>query len=230
MAFSIGDQTLEICMPPPDYIQRAYQRNKNAAYWAQVWPAAIGLCMFLQKYKEYVVDQQVLELAAGLGLPGLYAASFAKQVTISDKEVFASEYVKRSAEQLQLNNVTAIALDWKDAVTLPLPDAVLLSDVNYEPEVFNELKKVIDYFLQHSVTVIISTPQRLVAKPFIITLLPYVVQQWNGTVTLNDVETDVSVFVFRQAQHDDSAGSARRFGKLSTMIRQAQRDDSASSP
>ena len=198
-AFSIGDQTLEICIPPPDYIQQAYQHHKNAAYWAQVWPAAIGLCMFLQQHQEYVADQKVLELAAGLGLPGLYAASFARQVTISDKEALASDYVKQSAEQLQLHHVTAHTLDWKDAVTEPLPDVVLLSDVNYEPEVFTELKKVIDHFLKHHITVIISTPQRLVAKPFVITLLPFVVQQWNGTIVLNDTETDVSVFVLKEA-------------------------------
>ncbi|WP_300597805.1 methyltransferase [Niabella sp.] len=185
-------------MPQPDNIQQGYQHNKNAAYWAQVWPAAIGLCMFLQQHKEYVADQQVLELAAGLGLPGLYAGFLAKQVTISDREALASDYVKRSAEQLQLYNVTAKPLDWKDAVTLPLPDVVLLSDVNYEPAVFTELKKVIDHFLQNKVTVIISTPQRLMAKPFITPLLPYATLQWNCTVTLNHTGTDISIFVLNR--------------------------------
>lgn len=194
-AFAIGDRCLEICMPPPDFVQQAYEHNKNAAYWAQVWPAAIGLCMFLLRHQQYIKDQQVLELAAGLGLPGLYAASFAKQVTISDKEALASDYVERSAELLQLNNVTAKTLDWKDAITQPLPDVVLLSDVNYEPDVFAGLKKMIDHFLQHDITVIISTPQRLVAKSFINTLLPYTTLQWTSTVSLNNREIDVSVFV-----------------------------------
>ncbi|WP_018630517.1 class I SAM-dependent methyltransferase [Niabella aurantiaca] len=196
-AFAIGDHNLEICMPLPGFVQQAYRYNKNAAYWAQVWPAAIGLCLFLQQHKEYITDQQVLELAAGLGLPGLYAAPVAKHVTISDKEALASAYVKRSAAQLQLKNVTATTLNWENALALPLPGVVLLSDVNYEPAVFAGLKKVIDHFLQHQVTVIISTPQRLMAKPFITTLLPYAAQQWNSAVTLNDKETDVSVFVLR---------------------------------
>ncbi len=194
-AFLIGDRRLEICIPPPDFVQQAYVHHKDAAYWAQVWPAAVGLCMFLQQHPRYITGQQVLELAAGLGLPGLYAASQARQVTISDKEALASDYVKRSAEHLLLNNITAEALDWKDAVTQPLPDVVLLSDVNYAPDVFAELKKVIDHFLQHAVTVIISTPQRLVAKSFITTLLPYTTVQWSTTVTLDNREADVSVFV-----------------------------------
>ncbi|AHF17952.1 class I SAM-dependent methyltransferase [Niabella soli] len=194
-AFAIGDRSLEIYLPSSDYIQQAYQHNKNAAYWAQVWPAAIGLCLFLQQHPQYITSKQVLELAAGLGLPGLYAATLAQHVVISDKEALAAAYVKKSAAHLQLENVTAIALDWQDAVTLPLPDVVLLSDVNYEPAVFAELKKVIDHFLQHKVAVIISTPQRLVAKPFITTLLPHATLQWSTIVTFNNTETDVSVFV-----------------------------------
>ncbi|MBO9618860.1 MAG: methyltransferase [Niabella sp.] len=194
-AFVIGNHKLEICMPAPEFVQQTYQRNKNAAYWAQVWPAAIGLCVFLQQHPQYITNKQVLELAAGLGLPGLYAAAFAQHATISDKEALATDYIKKSAEQLQLKNVTAIALDWRDAVTRPLPDVVLLSDVNYEPAVFVELKKVINHFWQHKVTIIISTPQRLVAKPFITTLLPKTTQQWNTAIILNNTETDVSVFV-----------------------------------
>ncbi|MBO9591525.1 MAG: methyltransferase [Niabella sp.] len=199
-AFLIGDRRLEIFMPPPDVVQQAYIHNKNAAYWAQVWPAAVGLCIFLQQHPQYITGQKVLELAAGLGLPGLYAASLARRVTISDKEALAGSYVKRSATHLQLNNVTVEALDWKDAIAQPLPDVVLLSDVNYAPEVFAELKKVIGHFLQQAVTVIISTPQRLVAKPFITTLLPYAAVQWSTAVALDNREADVSVFVLTGQQ------------------------------
>lgn len=86
-------------------------------------------------------------------------------------------------------------MDWKDAVQLPLPDTLLLSDVNYEPKVFDELLKVSEHFLSNNVTIIISTPQRLVAKPFINRLLLYCHLQWSCNVLLNGKETGVSVFV-----------------------------------
>ena len=96
---------------------------------------------------------------------------------------------------LQLKNARATKMDWKNAVKTALPDVLLLSDVNYEPEVFEELMRVLEHFLHNKVTIIISTPQRLVAKPFINMLLPYCTQQWNGQVVLNGRETGVSVFV-----------------------------------
>lgn len=193
--FSISNTRLEIFIPDAEAVQKIYSNNKHAAYWAQVWPASIGLCHFLYKHPHYIEERNVVELAAGLGLPGLYAATMAKQVTITDREEQAVACIQQSIMHLQLKNAQATKMDWKNAVKTALPDVLLLSDVNYEPEVFEELMRVLEHFLHNKVTIIISTPQRLVAKPFINMLLPYCTQQWNGQVVLNERETGVSVFV-----------------------------------
>ena len=193
--FSIANTQLEIYVPNAEAVQRAYSNNKDAAYWAQVWPASIGLCNFLQEHPHYIGGKNVLELAAGLGLPGLYAAGIAKEGTLTDREEQAVACIQQSVAHLQLKNTEAIVMDWKNAMQAPLPDVLLLSDVNYEPAVFDELLTVLEYFLQHKVAIIISTPQRLVAKQFINSLLPYCLQQWNGEVVWNGSATGVSVLV-----------------------------------
>ena len=193
--FIIDDQSLEIFIPQAEAVEETYLHNKEAAYWAQVWPASIGLCRFLKEHPHYITDKTVLELAAGLGLPGLYIAPQAKQITITDRDALAVKCVKQSATYLQTQNVYTAVLDWKNAVQLPLPDTLLLSDVNYEPAVFDELLKVLEHFLYNKVSIIISTPQRLVAKQFINSLLPYCSLQWNCNVLLHAKETGVSVFV-----------------------------------
>lgn len=167
------DNDFTIFIPDPGEIAEQYKHDKHAAYWAQVWPASVGLCRFVQKHSHFIKNKTVLELAAGLGLAGLYAAQFAKQVHITDIEPQAMEYIQESIAYNQLNNVTYAVMNWKDAAQLPLPEVVLLSDVNYSPEVFEELEKVILHFIQNKITVILSTPQRLVAKEFINGLLPY---------------------------------------------------------
>jgi predicted nicotinamide N-methyase len=196
--FTIANTQLEIYIPDAEAVQKTYSNNKDAAYWAQVWPASVGLCNFLQDHPHYIEGRNILELAAGLGLPGLYAAATAKQVTITDREEQAVACIQQSIAHLQLKNTMAAAMDWKDAVQYPLPDVLLLSDVNYEPAVFDELLHVLEYFLQHKVTIIISTPQRLVAKQFINSLLPYSSQQWNGEVVWNGKATGVSIFVLER--------------------------------
>lgn len=195
--FLLSNTSLEIYVPEELLIQQLYQHNRTDAYWAKVWPASVALCLFLQQHPYLIRDQKILELAGGLGLSGLYASFLAQQVTITDKEPLAATFVQQSALHLGLKNVASKALNWKDSIKEALPDVVLLSDVNYEPAVFNELKQVLHFFLSNNVTVIISTPQRLVAKPFIVELLPYSHLQWNSTVLLQQKETAVSVFVLK---------------------------------
>ena len=193
--FTINNTKLEIYVPEVVAIQKEYLNKKEAAYWAQIWPAAIGLCKFLQTHPVYIADKKILELAAGLGLPGLFAAGTAGQVWITDRDGEAVGYVQQSIQHLQLLNAQAMVLDWKNAASMLLPDVLLLSDVNYEPAVFDELLKVLDHFLRNKVTIIISTPQRLVAKAFINRLLPYCTMQWNTNIVLNENDTGVSIFV-----------------------------------
>ena len=94
--FPIANTSLEIYIPDAEAVQKIYSNNKGAAYWAQVRPASIGLCNFLQERPQYIKGKSLLELAAGLGLPGLYAAGGAKQVTITDREEQAASCIQQS--------------------------------------------------------------------------------------------------------------------------------------
>ncbi len=107
-------------------------------------------------------------------------------------------FVQQSALHLGLKNVITKTLNWKDALQEPLPELVLLSDVNYEPAVFEELKQVLLLYLTQKVPVIISTPQRLVAREFIMELMPYSSLQWNCIVPLHNKKTGVSIFVLER--------------------------------
>jgi predicted nicotinamide N-methyase len=94
--------------------------------------------------------------------------------------------------------VQSAVADWNDYASLPMPDTILLSDVNYEPVQFNQLLKVIQVYLQNHCTVLLSSPQRLMAKPFIEQLLPFCKQQEEIMVTEKGIETAVSIFVLQQ--------------------------------
>lgn len=193
-SFAIGDKSIRIYVPEAAAIQAAY-KQQQVPYWAQVWHAAIGLCSFLQQHPEYIRNKIVLELGAGLGLPGIAAATTAKQVCISDKSATAIVIVEQSVVHHQLNNVSCKVIDWNSIEGISIPDIVLLSDINYEPDAFAMLLKLIDYFLDNNCIIILSTPQRLMAKPFIEQLLIHCIQQTTITVQLRGKQEDISVFV-----------------------------------
>ncbi len=193
--YFLNDKCIEIYVPEERAIQQLYRNNKQDAYWAKVWPASVGLCLFLEQYTHLIRDKKILELAAGLGLVGLYTAQHAKEVTITDIEPQAASFVRQSALHLQLKNIITQTLNWKDATQMADPDVVLLSDVNYAPSMFDELQQVIENFLQKNIRVIISTPQRLAARVFMTRLLKHSSLQWNTIVAGDGVENEISVFV-----------------------------------
>lgn len=169
----------------------------HSHYWAKVWPAAIGLCDFLAVNIDYIKAKKVTELAAGLGLPSLFAAAHAASVVCTDIEPAAMDLARRSADYNRLTNVECRVASWNETDAANIPDVILLSDVNYEPVVFNDLNKAILFYLEQQCTIILSSPQRLMAKPFIEKLLPYCRQQEEITVHDNGIATAVSIFVLR---------------------------------
>lgn len=193
-SFTIGNKTISIFVPDSIAIEEAYKKE-HAPYWAQVWHAAIGLCIFLQQHPEYINKRTVLELGAGLGLPGIVAAATAKNICISDKSAEVIAIVQQSVLHHHLNNVSCKVLDWNDIDLVAIPDVVLLSDINYEPDAFAALLKMIDHFLYRNCTIILSTPQRLMGKVFIESLLVYTITQATIPVLLRGRQEDISVFV-----------------------------------
>jgi methyltransferase-like protein 23 len=189
-SFVIGNDTIEIYVPTMDSVKQVYeqQKEKNAGspfpYWAKVWPSALALCEFLTAHSSFIKNKQVLELAAGVGLPGFIAARYAKTVCISDYSPDALELLIKTVHHLQVSNVTCRLLDLHHLPADTNADIILLSDINYAPENFEKFYEVIECFLQSGSTIIISTPQRLMAKPFVERLLPFCIQYEEISVSI----------------------------------------------
>ena len=177
--FRFGDYKVDAFVPEPSALQQAYEKQLQTdpttptPYWAQVWPSAFALCEFIATQPEWLQNKKVLELAAGLGLPSLLAAQFASEIVCSDHVPAAVELMQQSIEKNQLTNIKATVIDWNNVPDDLSCDVLLLSDINYEPQVFETVFNVIVSFLQKGTTVLLSTPQRLMAKPFIDRILPY---------------------------------------------------------
>lgn len=199
--FFFNNYRIEIFIPDSNTIKNDYKKGAPdfiSPYWAKLWPSAIGLCQFLQNNLHYIKNKKVLELAAGLGLPGIFCAAHASQVCISDIEPQAVELARQSALHNQLANVSCQVIDWNQLKDVDIPDVLLLSDINYEPAQFEKLESVIRYFLSNHCTIILSTSQRLMAKDFINQLLPYCKEQATATTDLKGLQTDISILVLKE--------------------------------
>jgi methyltransferase-like protein 23 len=192
--------TIDLFVPDAQEVQHNYFQQKQVKtdipfpHWTKLWPAALAMSDFIHGHPELVKDKKVLELAAGLGLPSFITARYATTVCCSDYLEEAVTAMSKSVQHLQLTNVTCELLDWNQLPDDLTTDVLLLSDINYDPDQFDKLFEVLQRFLQQGTLIILTTPQRLMAKPFIEKLLPFCKQQFEMTVN----DTSVSLLILQQ--------------------------------
>ncbi|MFT3827123.1 MAG: methyltransferase domain-containing protein [Chitinophagaceae bacterium] len=196
-----GGLELSLFVPEPAYIQHTYynlvESNKDIPfpYWAKLWPSSLAMAIFLQQQTGYIKDKKVLELAAGLGLPSLVAAKYADRVCCSDYIADAVKVMQQTMAHHKLSNVECRVLNWHRLPADLTAEVLLLSDINYDPFEFDILFHVIKRFMETGTTIILSTPQRLMAKTFIERLLPWCVKQEEIAVPEGGQDTMISVLV-----------------------------------
>lgn len=195
--FQFGEQPVVLALPDMDMLKSQWQQGLQPAeefpFWAKLWPAALGVCTFLTRYPDYIKNKRVLELAAGLGLPSLVAARQAATVVSSDYAMDCLPYLQQSVLLNGLDNVQVRLIDWNKLPADLVVDTVILSDINYDPSVFPQLEFLFNQLLQQGITIILSTPQRLMGKPFLMSFMPFCV----FTETITADEQEISVFVYQ---------------------------------
>ncbi len=207
--FQFNALTLKLCIPNNHDLFFAYKQNNEHQlfpvdgvkstfpYWAKVWHSAIATSNFITKHNTIFENKIVLELGAGLGLPGLVASTIAKNVIISDYIEDALFYVNQSVHKNNIHNVFTKVIDWNCLPQNIDFDILLMSDVNYEVHEFNNLEKIFLQYLKNNKTIVLATPQRLMAKQFIAKLLSFTVLNEEMEIKFDDEIQYVNILVLK---------------------------------
>ena len=169
--------------------------NTPFPFWAKLWPSSIALLDVLKAHPYLIQNKHVLEIGAGIGLPSLMMADIAESVQISDYDKEAVALLQKNIEHLQLQNAEALQLDWNAIPENIEPDVVLLSDVNYDPAQFDVLIQLIEQFILQGSSIILSTPQRIMASPFVQKLEAYIQARYEAMVDENNIPKEISILV-----------------------------------
>jgi predicted nicotinamide N-methyase len=164
-------------------------------FWAKLWPSSIALLDVLKAHPHLIENKHVLEIAAGIGLPSLMMADITKSIQISDYDKEAVALLQKNIEHLQLQNAQALQIDWNNVPENLHPEVILLSDVNYDPIQFDVLISLIDKFMNQGSTIILSTPQRIMASPFVQKLEAYILNRHDTLVDENGIHKEISILV-----------------------------------
>jgi predicted nicotinamide N-methyase len=201
MTIEIGVIKMQLYVPDPESVKQNYAlekiRNPESPFpfWAKLWPSSIAMAEYLLSNQGLLKGKNVLEIAAGLGLPSLVAALYAEQVCCSDYLPEAVDLVRKSVLLNQLSNLDCQLYNWHHLPDDLTADIMLMSDVNYDPAEFDQLAAVCEKFLLSGTTIILTTPGRIMAKEFIHRLNHWVKEK--SEINVNP-ELPVYVFLLRQ--------------------------------
>ena len=187
----------------PDYeqVKQVYaslikiEPNTPFPFWAKLWPSSIALVNVLENNPDWIRDKHVLELGAGIGLPSLMLAGVAKSIQVSDYADEAVELLQKNIAHLNLMNVQALQLDWNHLPISIQPDVLILSDVNYDPSQFDTLIQIITRKILDGCTILLATPQRIMASPFVQALETYIQTTYVEVVNENASAIEISILV-----------------------------------
>ncbi|XP_072224215.1 histone-arginine methyltransferase METTL23 isoform X1 [Leuresthes tenuis] len=114
-------------------------------YGMYVWPCAVVLAQYLWTHREELRGRKVLELGAGVSLPGVVAARCGADVILSDSadKPLCLQNCRRSCEANGLQDVAVLGLSWGEVspelLLLPRVHVILGSDLFYDPEDFEDI-------------------------------------------------------------------------------------------
>lgn len=113
---TVGGKTLQIVQVRDTgrLLEAQFSRKDPLAdfpFWARVWEASIILSHELSRIPPEK-GKDMLEIGAGLGVAGLFAAAFGHKVTITDYEEDALVLAMMSAQLNQLEDIRFQRLDW----------------------------------------------------------------------------------------------------------------------
>ncbi|XP_026523318.1 methyltransferase-like protein 23 [Notechis scutatus] len=125
-------------------------------YGMYVWPCAVVLAQYIWFHRRLLFGKRILEIGAGVSLPGIVAAKCGAEVILSDNADFSEclDNCRRSCQMNNLSGICVIGLTWGHVspcmLSLAPVDFILGADVLFEPEDFEDVVSTVHYLMERN--------------------------------------------------------------------------------
>lgn len=139
-------------------------------YGFLLWEAAVGLARHLADQAKPLHGKQVLELGAGVGLPGLVARSLGATVCQTDYQADALLLAQWNAQQNGIDGIETFLADWRTWRHPPHYELILGADILYDATLHFYLEAIFRKNLLPGGRLCLSDPGRPQALDFAVQL------------------------------------------------------------
>jgi len=151
-------------------VRAAYAADDYIPYWADLWPAARMLAKAVgrEPWDTHAGGGQLhaLEIACGLGLPGIAALARGLRVTFSDIDELALEYAAGNARRNGFTDFDTVAIDLRSPPAGLQFGVILGADLLYDEKLVGPVVAFLSAALTPGGVALLADPDRVAAKSF----------------------------------------------------------------
>ena len=168
---NLGDREIKIkIVKNSEEILTDSINDEETPLWVELWPSSLALARWIWD-SDYLPGKSVLELGAGLGLPGIVAGLKGANVLQTDYAAEALEVAKETAALNMVNGIRTEVADWRNFDISESFDCIIGSDIMYHPELNPYLKQIFKNNLRPGGTIVMADAGRKDSLAFIRELL-----------------------------------------------------------
>lgn len=166
-------------------------------YWAKVWDSSLLLAYFMGK-QPVVLGRRILEIGAGVGVVGIYAALCGHRVTVTDNNDDALRFARANALMNDAQQVEVLKLDWNDPTFSETYDVIVGSEIVYERESYPALVQFLRRTLAPGGIIFLAKNAGLHAPSFFVELTKYFeFKQTTQTIQADGESQEIVLYAIR---------------------------------
>jgi predicted nicotinamide N-methyase len=169
-------------------------------FWAKVWESGFVLAHFLGR-QPVVAGRRILEIGAGIGIVGVYAALCGHDVTITDNNGDALLFARGHTLLNGCPHVPVRHLDWRTPELDRPYDMIVGADVVYDRRSYGDLVRFLKAALAPDGIVFLAKNEQFQARAFLAALTEnFEFKQSVQTIRSEDRIQQISLFAIRPKQ------------------------------
>jgi predicted nicotinamide N-methyase len=143
-------------------------KTNRLPYGVSLWPSGIALAHEIANRAKDFESRTVLELGAGIGLPGIVAASLgASRVVQTDQDELVLHLCQRNGERNQVRQVEYQVANWTAWTDSQQYDWIIGSDILYGDTFHPNLRKIFETNLSAGGRILVADPFRALGFRFL---------------------------------------------------------------
>ena len=165
--FSLVNQALEIYVPKN--IDRFINQNDifdGFPLWSKIWEATAILAFQLSKIP-VKSDVKFLEIGAGMGVAGIYAATLGHDITITEYNDDALHFARANAMQNGVDPAVIQKLDWANPGVMGQFDYIIGSEVVFKETDIMSLHFLFQRYMKPGGTILLAEGMRKTSLAFV---------------------------------------------------------------